>query len=62
MSGHTCLEHSPAVDRIASRSPLANAGTSLASTLGAKPGNAITNVPRTAKIPKAANDLNILDC
>jgi hypothetical protein len=59
-SGHTCLEHSPAADLIASRSALANTGTSLASTLGAKPGMAITDAPRSAKIPKAANDLIIL--
>jgi hypothetical protein len=39
---------------------LAKTGASLASTLGAKPGNAITDAPRSAKIPKAANDLIIL--
>jgi hypothetical protein len=61
-SGHTCLEQSSAADLIASRSPLANTCTSLASTLGAKPGNDITEAPRSAKIPKAANDLIILNC
>jgi hypothetical protein len=39
---------------------LANIGASLASTSGAKPGNAITDAPRSAKIPKAAKDLIIL--
>jgi len=59
-SGHTCLEQSPAADVIARRSPLTNAGTSLASTLGAKPGSAMTDAPSSAKIPKTANDLIIL--
>jgi hypothetical protein len=60
-SGHTWLEQSPAADLIASRSPLADAATSLASTLGANPGNAITEAPRSAKIPKAANDFIIFE-
>jgi hypothetical protein len=60
--GHTSLEQSARGDQIASRSPLANAAISLASTLGAKDGNAITDAPRSAKIPKAANDLIILSC
>jgi hypothetical protein len=29
--------------------------------LGAKPGNAITEAPRSAKIPKAANDFIIFE-
>ena len=57
--GHTCFVQSEGADRIASRSPLGNTATSLASTMGTKPGNAITAAPRSAKIPKAANDFII---
>ena len=46
--------------RTASRSDFASASPSLASALGANAGNAITEAPKTASIPKAANDLIIV--
>jgi hypothetical protein len=60
-SGQFCLEQFAGDDRAASRSDFANATPSLASALGANDGNATTEVPKTASIAKAANDLIIVD-
>src|SRR3954471_17541647 len=58
-SGQTCAEQFEGVARASTRSPLARAATSPASSLGAKPGNAITEAPRSASIANAERDLII---
>lgn len=58
-SGQTCVEQFDTTARSSSRSPLANAPTSSACTLGAKPGEAITRAPRRMKIASDSNDLTI---
>src|ERR1700681_3530652 len=61
-SGQTCLTHFWARNRTSSRPALANATASPASTLGANPGNAITDAASPANIAKAARDLIMLCC
>jgi hypothetical protein len=56
--GQTCFEQS--VVRTSSRSLFPKTATSLAFTSGAKPGNAIIETPRSAKIATAERDLTIL--
>ena len=61
--GQTCVEQSVLRTSslwTSSRSLFAKAATSLALTSGAKPGNAITEVPRSANIATAERDLTIL--
>src|SRR3981081_3514049 len=60
--GQTALEQLKATPLTSSRSPFASTAASLASTLGAKPGRAITEAPRSAKISRTAKDLTILGC
>src|ERR1700685_574820 len=57
--GQTWLEQFKAADRILSRSPLASTAASRTSTLGAKPGKAITDAPRNENIRRAERDLTI---
>src|ERR1700756_4599102 len=54
--GQTCLEQFEAADRASSRSPLASTATSSVCTLGAKPGKAITEAPRSKTIARADSD------
>ena len=61
-SGQTCLEQFRETARISSRSALGNATASLACTMGAKLGKAITEAARSDKIAKAAKDLIIGGC
>lgn len=58
-SGQTCVEQFEEVARTSTRSPLARAATSPASSLGAKPGNAITEAPTSTSIANAERDLTI---
>ena len=60
--GQTWLEQFEAAARTSSRSPLASTATSSVCTLGAKPGKAITEAPRTKTIARADSDLTILSC
>jgi hypothetical protein len=60
-SGQICVEHfEVVVARTSSLSPFARTATSPASTLGAKPGSAITEAPRSVNIARAERDLTIL--
>jgi hypothetical protein len=61
-SGQTCVEQFGAAVWTGSRSALASATTSPASTLGAKVGKATTDAPRSEKIAIADSDLIILGC
>lgn len=58
-SGQTCVEQFEAAARTSSRSPLASTATSSVCTLGAKPGKAITEAPRSASTARADSDLTI---
>ena len=62
MFGHTWVAQFPATGAVTSRSALGNAATSSAFTAGAKPGSAITDAPKSAKIASAEIDLIILGC
>jgi hypothetical protein len=60
-SGQICVEQfEVVVARTSSLSPFARTATSPASTLGAKPGSAITEAPRSVNIARAERDLTIL--
>jgi len=61
-SGQTCVEQFEAATRTSSRSPLASTTTSFVCTLGAKPGRAITDAPRSETTARADSDLTILGC
>src|ERR1700731_3039622 len=58
-SGQTCIEQFEASARTSSRSALASTATSPVCTLGAKPGKAITEAPRSETIARADSDLTI---
>jgi len=61
-SGQTCVEQFEAEARTSSRSPLASTATSSVCTLGANPGKAITDAPRSASTARADSDLTIWGC
>jgi len=61
-SGQTCVEQLETAARTSSRSPLASAATSSVCTLGANPGKAITDAPRSASTARADSDLTIWGC
>ena len=60
MSGQTCVAQVSEGARTCRRSPFASAAASLASTLGARAGKAITAVPRSMTTARAEKDLNIV--
>src|ERR1700722_7250740 len=62
ISGQTWVEQFEAATWSSSRSALASAAGSPASTFGAKPGKAITAAPRMKKIARAERDLTISGC
>src|ERR1700722_1693145 len=60
--GQTCVEQFKVSVLTWSRSPLAIAAVSRASTSGAKAAKAMTHAPSSANITRAERDLTILDC
>jgi hypothetical protein len=60
-SGQTCIEQLGTTAPTSSRSPFARTATSPASTLGAKPGTAITGAPRRKTIARAERGFTIFE-
>src|SRR5215207_2620313 len=59
MSGQICVAQPGNGAWTCRRSPLASAAVSLASTLGARAGKAITEAPRSATTARAERDLSM---